>query len=183
MQRERNNNGITLLELIISMAISVIVVLMIVSLINTSFKVFRKTNDRVNLQMESQTSMNQLVHLIIESKNVTDAVIKQSDVDIRYQINRLTGYHDYAILWRKDVKKLYLVELIPTVSVPIPTIDDINFDSEEDFDQEYLLAEYVDEFSITTVGEDAALKRIVLHMALGDEEYEITKEITLRNAD
>lgn len=181
MQKERNNKGITLLELIISMAISVIVVLMIVSLINTSFKVFRKTNDRVNLQMESQTSMNQLVNLAIEAKSITDAVVIQNNVDIRYQIESLdlTGYHDYAIIWRKDYKKLYLVELIP----PMNAIEDISFDSEEHFDQEYMLAEYVDNFSITSVGTDAALKKIVLHMALGDEEYEISKDITLRNAD
>lgn len=180
MQRKQNNKGITLLELIISMAISIVVVLMIVSFINSSFRVFRKTNDRVTLQMEAQTAINQLVNLAMEAKGISDEAVILTNADIRYQVDRidLAGYHNYAIIWRMDYKKLYLVELVP----PMNDFGDISFDREEDFDQEYLLAEYVEEFSITSVAGNAGLKKIKLRMRCGDEEYEVTKEIILRNA-
>ena len=181
MQREGNNKGITLLELIVAMAISIIVVLMIVSFINSSFRVFRKTNDLVQLQMEAQTSVNQLVNLAIEAKAISNETVILADKDIRYQIDRadLAGYHDYAVIWRKDFKKLYLVELVP----PFNAIGDISFDSEEHFDQEYLLAEYVEDFSITSVAGNVGLKNIKVRMLFGDEEYEVSKEINLRNAN
>jgi type II secretory pathway pseudopilin PulG len=181
VKRERNNKGITLLELIVSMAISIIVVLMIVSFINSSFRVFRGTNDLVQLQMEAQTSINQLVNLAMEAKAISNETVILADKDIRYQIDRidLTGYHDYAVIWRKDYRKLYLVELIP----PFNSIVDVSFDNEEHFDQEYLLAEYVDDFGITSVAGKASLKNIKVRMVFGDEEYEISKEIILRNAN
>jgi Tfp pilus assembly protein PilE len=181
MQRKRNDKGMTLLELVISMTISIIVLVMIVSFINISFRVFRKTNDQVMLQMEAQTSINQLMNLAIESKGITDETVILANTDIRYQIDSidLSGYHDYAVIWRVDFKKLYLVELVP----PMNNIGDINFDNQEHFDQEYLLAEHVDNFSITSVGENAALKNIFVRMVLGNEEYEVSKEIILRNAN
>jgi type II secretory pathway pseudopilin PulG len=181
MQRERNNKGMTLLELIVSMAISIIVVLMIVSFINSSFRVFRGTNDLVQLQMEAQTSINQLVNLAMEAKAISNETVILADKDIRYQIDRidLAGYHDYAVIWRMDYKKLYLVELAP----PFNDLGDISFDSEEHFDREYLLAEYVEEFSITSVAGNAGLKNIKVGMIFGEEEYEVSKEIILRNAN
>lgn len=180
MQRERNNKGITLLELIVSMAISIIVVLMIVSFINSSFRVFRGTNDLVQIQMEAQTSINQLINLAMEAKAISDETEILTGKDFRYQINfDLEGYHDYAVIWRKDYKKLYLVELVP----PYNNLGDISFDNEEHFDQEYLLAEYVEDFSIQSVGGNDRLKNIKVRMKFGDEEYEISKEIVLRNAN
>lgn len=181
MQRIRNDKGMTLLELIVSMAISIIVVLMIVSFISAAFRVFRKTNDQVNLQMEAQLAINQLVNLAMEAKGISNQEVILADTDIRYKIDRieLTGYHDYAVIWRMDYKKLYLVEMIP----PVNNLVDINFDTEEHFDQEYLMAEYVDNFTITSVDGDPALKEIVINMVLGNETYEVSKEIILRNAD
>lgn len=178
MQRERNNKGITLLELIVSMAISIIVVLMIVSFINSSFRVFRGTNDLVQIQMEAQTSINQLINLAMESKAISDETEILAGKDFRYQIEDIDIY-DYAIIWRKDYKKLYLVELVP----PYNYMGDISFDNEEHFDQEYLLAEYVEDFSIHSVGGNEGLKNIRVRMKFGDEEYEISKEIVLRNAN
>lgn len=181
MQRMQRNKGMTLLELVISMTISIIVVLMIISYISATFHIFRKTNDQVNLQMEAQTSMNQLVNLIMEAKAVSVETVIQPDTDIRYLIDNidLAGYHDYAVIWRKDYQKLYLVEMIP----PMINLEDITFDTEQNFDQEYLMAEYVDNFTITSDVDHIDLKTLSIHMTLGKEEYEISKDITLRNAD
>lgn len=177
MQRIQRNKGMTLLELVISMTISIIVVLMIISFISAAFRIFRKTNDQVNLQMEAQTSMNQLVNLIMEAKAVSEETVIQPDTDIRYRINNLEGF--YAVIWRVDYHKLYLYKM----DEPMINLEDITFDTEQNFDQEYLMAEYVDDFSITSDADHSDLKTLSIHMTLGKEEYEISKQITLRNAD
>ena len=175
MHTKINNKGMTILELIISMAISIIVMLMIVSFISVAFRVFRKTSDDVNLQMEAQTSINQLVNMAMEAKKIS-TLTDNTAIDQRYQIYNLTGSLDYAIIYRSDFHKLYLVEMKAT-----DTLGAIYFDTEEHFDQEYLLAEYVIGFSITSVDGDDGVKKITMKLGLGNDDYEISKDVNLRN--
>lgn len=177
MYAKRNNKGMTLLELIISMAISIIVVLMIISFISAAFRVFRKTNDDVKLQMEAQTAMNQIVNIAMEAKSIVKDNLVTNPQDERYLIDNIDGVKDYAIIYRKDLNKLYLVTMEPS-----ETVSGIGFDGQEEhFNQEYLLTEYVAEFNITDAGGNG-VKKITMKLQLGQEEFEISKQVILRNA-
>jgi len=152
--------------------------LMIISFISAAFRVFRRTNDDVKLQMEAQTAMNQIINIAMEAKSISAKTIITSQEE-RYLIDNLdlAGYSDYALIYRKDLQKLYLVEMAPS-----DTLGSIVFDSEEHFDQECLLSEYVSEFNITSVGSDDSVKNIVMKLQLGQDTYDVTKEVNLRNA-
>jgi prepilin-type N-terminal cleavage/methylation domain-containing protein len=169
-----NNKGMSLLELVIAMAISAIVIMMIVSFISAAFRVFRKTNDEVNLQMEAQTTINQLTNILMEAKKVEKSN-KISTTMNWYLIDNidLAGYNDYAIIFdhNDNVHKLYLVELNPG-----DTYDAVAYT-----DQQNLLTEYVDEFTITPVDGKDNIQSIYLKLTLGNEDYELTKQVKLRN--
>lgn len=173
MNRRRNNKGMSLLELVIAMAISAIVILMIVSFISAAFRVFRKTNDEVNLQMEAQTAINQLANILMEAKKVEKSTIVE-----RYRIDNidLAGYSDYAIVFDDSANELYLVEYNPASLPSGITYENIPYSKTQN-----LLAEYVDEFRITPDNAEGSIQSIYLKLTLGNETYSITKQVDLRN--
>ncbi len=65
-----NDKGVTLVELIIAVSISVIVLALLASLIWQSANYYRRSNEEINLQMEAQTILNQIKDLIVEADNV-----------------------------------------------------------------------------------------------------------------
>lgn len=82
---KRNNKGFTLLELVISMAISLIIFGTITAFMGQSTRNYRRSNDEISLQLEAQLILNQLNELIMESNNVKFDIatntlrMKQSD--------------------------------------------------------------------------------------------------------
>lgn len=172
MSTNRNNQGITLLELILAMAISMIVIVMIISLISVGTRMFRKTSDDVNLQVEAQTTMNQIVNLVMEAKSIEEITLSSSEK--RYLIDQpdTADYKDYAIILdgREDVRELYLVELASGMDyrMTVPSRE-MN-----------LLSEYVTDLTITPEG-TGRVQRIYLKLMLGSESYELAKKVILRN--
>lgn len=63
----KKNSGFTLIELVVSLAIMGIVGLVLFEFIAISSKTFRSVNTEVNLQYESQLTVNQLKDLIVDS--------------------------------------------------------------------------------------------------------------------
>jgi len=63
----KKNQGFTLIEMIVSLAILAIVGLILVSFISISTKTFRSLNTEVDIQYESQLTVNQLKDLIMDS--------------------------------------------------------------------------------------------------------------------
>ncbi|MDD2970349.1 MAG: type II secretion system protein, partial [Lachnospiraceae bacterium] len=63
----KKNNGFALIELVVSLAIMGIVGLVLFEFIAISSKTFRSVNTEVNLQYESQLTINQLKDLIVDS--------------------------------------------------------------------------------------------------------------------
>lgn len=180
MQVKLDHKGMSLIELIISMTIAVIVVVMIITFISGASRAFRRTNDEVNLQFEAQTAGNQLVKLIMEAKKVSDTITVTAEEDYRYVIEslNLAEYSDYVIIFRKDLNKVYLVEMAED-----QTPDSIEFD-EESFDKEYLLAEYITDFRIqpiTVTNPAICMVNIEIKLGLGDDTFEIEKKVKLRN--
>ena len=169
MRCKTDHKGMTLLELVISMCISIIVVLMIIVFINGALHVFHKTNNDVNLQMEGQTAINQLVDLSMEAKAISDKTIISAQ-DERYEIDNPVD--DYFVIFRRDRKKLYLIEKTGTMILSTALPDD----------KENLIAEYVSDFSISTIGSDTTRKEIIMTLLLGDETATVRKNVNLRNA-
>ena len=172
MGRKRNNRGISLLELVLAMTISMIVILMIVAFISTASRMFRKTSDDVNLQMEAQTAMSQIVNLVWEAKSIAGTEVSLTDK--RYLIDQpdTADYKDYVIILdsSEDVRELYLVQLASgTDYLTVIPSKEVN-----------LLSEYVTDFSITSE-EAGRVQRIYLKLTLGSKSYELSKKVILRN--
>lgn len=155
----------TLLELIISMAISAIVIMMLISFINAAFHVFRKTNDEVNLQMEAQTALNQMENLLLEAQNEWSGT--GSDGTTRFFIKEIST-PDYVLVYNSTQGKLYLAEADATNYLTVVPVE-----------RDTLLAEYVTEISIGT--ESEKIRTISIKLSLGNETYEASKKVSLRN--
>lgn len=170
MLLRENNEGMTLLELVISMAITAIVLTMIIMMIGTAARSFRKTNEGVNLQLEAQAVINQLNNLVMEA-----SVIKPSDTEVAPNSRYLlaTPNYYYAIVHKDAESKLYLIQVeanahtsLDDADVVIPT------------DEANLLAEYVDDITITPVGKKVTIN---LDMKLGDRDFSLVKRVMMRN--
>jgi type II secretory pathway pseudopilin PulG len=169
----RNNDGITLIELIISMAITAIVLSMIVLLINTATHSFRRTNENVNLQLEAQVTMNQLSTLVMEAGSIEDSTTGTETGDIKYLL--VNSSDCYAVFFRESEKKLYLIQKDTKVLA-----DEVNPTINDEAQNTYLLAEYVSDIEIDHSKDGIAVIKIVFQ--LGEEPpYTANKKVMLRN--
>lgn len=174
--KKMNNRGMSLAELIISMAISTIVVLMIIAFISGAFRVFRRTNDEVNLQMEAQTTLNQIANVMMEAKKIDKMDLPDNEtrycIDIDLESDPGSGY---ALIYKKNDKKLYLVS-IDHNSNYLSVLTDEN---------KNLLAEYAEQFSITEDAANPKVKIINIQFQIGGDgvPVTVTKKVKLRNTD
>ena len=175
MRLHKNNDSITLVELIISMAITAIVLSMIALIISTAAKSFKSTNEDVNLQMEAQVTINQLSTILMEASEITtgSAILP----DKKYLIKGSVDSTCYAVYLKTDTNRLYL---IPADGINGEDIAD-SIDPTETTETEYLylMAEYVTDINIET---NKKSPRIVIDFKLGDSTYTASKKVTLRNA-
>lgn len=171
MKLMKNNEGITLIELIISMAITAIVLVMIVIFINSAANSFQHTNEDVNLQLEAQIAINQLSAILMEASDITNPAIDVSP-DVKYLMDG--PIQCYAIYYIADKKRLYL---IPAASTTVA--DTINPVASADTENQYLMAEYISGFMIEDNGKTA---KISIDFSLGGSTYQTSKNVSLRNA-
>lgn len=168
MDLRRNNDGITLIELVISLAITAIVLTMLIVIINTAANSYKRTNEDVNLQLEAQMAINQLNTIIMEASNIT----KISEADpLKYRIECSTD--DYVIYYKEDGEKLYLIS--QSQSEDYDTLDP---SGDRDTEYLYLLAEYVKSFQLDMTGKTA---KITMEFELGDQTFKTSKNVSLRN--
>lgn len=175
MKHKIHNRGMTLIELIIALAISILVLSMIAVFMKVASRGFNKTNDDVKLQMEAQVAINQLSNLAMEAKDIK-SLQGVSDPDCGFCI---VGYNDsntYAVIYTSDNQKLYLVN---TTQENI-----LNISYSEDND---LLAEYVSGIQMTWADINKKNEIIItLTFAVGEgtnrHTYTVSRKIKLRNA-
>lgn len=178
MRQHRNNSGVTLVELIVCIAISAIILTMIALIIKTASNSFRRTNEDVNLQMESQIAMNQLSTYIMEASGVYPDRDGVTDDDKKYVIKYVsqedgiatTTYH--VLYYINDLNCLYLI----TDTDPA----EVTLDSVKNHEAEYLMAEHVTDISIDN--SDGTKAVTTLTFGLGDQDYTVRQTIRLRNA-
>lgn len=167
MRLSRNNKGTSLIELVIAMAIAAIVLSMIMLFISGAAKSFRRSSDEVNLQMEAQTTINQISKIAMEAR----------DLDIY----SATG--DKRFTFECNHNEFYTFIFVPTEMMvyQVQTTDFIQAQSATYSMQQHFLAEYVKSLDITenTENKSATIK---LELSLGSEEYTLSKTIRMRNA-
>jgi type II secretory pathway component PulJ len=166
---KKNNDGITLMELVISMAITAIVLSMLILIINTAAGSFKRTNENVNLQLEAQITVNQLSTILMEASGISTG--SAAAPDVKYLLSG--SPYCYAVYFIKDENKLYLISAGLTDDA-----DRVTRTETIASEAQYLLAEYVKSFDISLEGKTAKLK---IEFELGDQTLTATKNVKLRN--
>lgn len=207
--QKKEEDGFTLVELIISMAIFSIVSIMIVMFMQTGSNSYQRARNELNLQMESQMLINQIRDMAYSAN--------YAEYDDSGSTHVLTLYHitkDYTpevtpdpsvpgatsipasvskritraeiVVWDPVTKKLYydMAEADPSVagsSVAVPAVSV----SDSDWCAKHLFCNYMEAFSVDT---DAATGKIPkntiqlsIHMKSRSREYKLKEDITVRN--
>lgn len=179
----QDNRGITLVELIIAMAISVIILGAATLFIGSAQRNLNTATSVIDLQMESQVLMEQIATWIMEGNGAK----VDGDVLVIYSIPRKTNTtlpsgvtlptdSEKRIIWRKD-DKLYtmVVTGIADPDADVTTVTDA------DATQEHCISEYMKDFTPVIDPVNKTKIKITVQMETGSKEYELENEITLRN--
>ena len=184
---KKDNRGITLVELVIAMAISVVIMGAATYFMRSAQKSYESAHETIDLQMESQVLMEQLSKWIMEGNGAK----ADGNMLVIYYIPRKTDtalpdgvtYDTTAkkrIIWQKD-NKLYTKEVdgITDVTADITTVYD------SDATELNCVGNYIKEFTplvITGTSEENTAKvKISFSMTEGKMSYTLENEITLRN--
>ncbi len=205
--QKKEENGFTLVELIISMAIFSIVSIIIMMFLQTGSNSYQRAKNELDLQMESQMLINQIRDMAYSAN--------YAEYDDSGATHVLTLYHvtqDYhpevtpgpmaapgattlpasvskritsaeVVVWDPVTKKLYYDKNEATGggSVTAPAVNV----SDADWCTKHLFCNYMEEFTVDT---DAATGKIPnntiqlsLHMKARSREYKLKEGITVRN--
>lgn len=175
MDLRENNKGMSLIELIISLAISAIIISIIIMIISTASNSFRRTNNKVNLQVEAQKTLNQLSNLAMEASSITEATTNPAPSleDDKFIIS--SSPKSYAVLFIKNEKRIFLI----TGNSP-SEVENVYFHNTEEFVAKYLMSEYVKDITIEGLGTNKVTFNLIFE--LDNDTYEISNQVKLRNA-
>ncbi|SCP94736.1 type II secretion system protein [Anaerobium acetethylicum] len=186
---KNNDKGITLFEIVVSMAILGILSVSVVMFISVSSRNYRKTSTDVNLQYESQLAVNQIKDMVIDSNqsiayygmsadNKLVAGLDDNALPLQVDgkiIKKLYVYNTdkaYSITWEQQKQELYYREYevdAATKSLQ-PATDEV------------LMAKHISGFSADLNNLDSdKIVRIRVNLESGDKTYEASHNITLRN--
>lgn len=139
-KKKLNNKGITLTELLVTIAISGIVFTVIVALISSGMRFFNKQSNTINLQNELQLVSNQITETFQEAKALNITTTPAIDADTPATSKIITGVIPVGasdissgryVYW--DGKNLYIMDSLK--------VDADKMDG-------YCLSHYVSKFSI-----------------------------------
>ena len=188
---QKDNRGITLIELIIAIAISTIIVGAATFLLRTAQKNYSSASATIDLQSEAQILMEQLGTWIMEGNRVE--VSSTGDKLTVYQIpreepaNRPSGEEAWKtnaskrIFWTSDKdagKKMLYMKKFDVIPDPDNDHADV---VDADAKQDNCIGEYVTNFSAAKDTSGAKVT-ITLELKQGTQKYSITNEFKLRNA-
>lgn len=118
----KNNSGMTLVELLVAFAVSAIVLVGLSSIIFSVMQFYGRSNAHVEIQNESQTSLNLVIDSIISAKGVCFIEEDASALDPEHLSCALFGEIDLdtsgtkamtfrgeAIFWQPKYREMYLM--------------------------------------------------------------------------
>ena len=189
---QKDNRGITLIELIIAIAISTIIVGAATFLLSTAQKNYSSASATIDLQSEAQILMDQMGTWIMEGNRVE--VNAAGDKLTVYQIprkvttNRPTGAETLKtdaskrVFWlsnKLNGKTMLYMKKIDGIADPDHDTTDVT-DSDATLDN--CIGEYVTSFSVAKDTSSDAKVTITLELRQEKQKYIITNEFKLRNA-
>ncbi|MCI7242425.1 MAG: prepilin-type N-terminal cleavage/methylation domain-containing protein [Lachnobacterium sp.] len=188
---QKDNRGITLIELIIAIAISTIIVGAATFLLSTAQKNYSSASDTIDLQSEAQILMEQMGTWIMEGNRVE--VNAAGDKLTVYQIprkvttNRPTGAEalktdaSKRVFWlsnKLNGKTMLYMKKFDGIADPDHDTTDV---ADADAILDNCIGEYVTSFSAVEDTSKAKVT-ITLEFRQGTQKYSITNEFKLRNA-
>ena len=189
---QKDNRGITLIELIIAIAISTIIVGAATFLLSTAQKNYSSASATIDLQSEAQILMEQMGTWIMQGNRVE--VNAAGDKLTVYQIPRKvttarpTGAEALKtdttkrLFWLSDKfngKTMLYMKKFDGITDPDSDSTDV---SDSDAILDNCIGEYVTGFSAVKDTSSDAKVTITLELRQGKQKYSITNEFKLRNA-
>lgn len=169
-----DNKGYTLIELVVSMLITAIVITIIISFMSTNSSSYNYVSENINLQIESQTVMNQLNDIILEANWIDKRDIGS---DCKAMIIYNTVDADVVLL-NKPAEKLYLIEDL--TESELSTLASVSYSDEDN-----LMATHVTELSFSPEDKDDLLQNsqicLTVDFTAGSQAYHIERNIKFRN--
>lgn len=189
--RKNDNRGLTFVELIIAISISVIVLVAATLFIKNAINSYNVASDTIDLQMESQILMEQLGKWIMEGNRVkTDG-----DVLLIYEIPRSinlsklptpgpagtplptpdTSSPNVRAIWSNNGKMYMKEQYLPDVNHDTVTINPSTDETEDK-----CIGAYVEQFlpEVKDTGKDVVVD---LALKLGKRSYNVKNQFKLRN--
>ncbi len=171
-KRKLNNKGFSLVELLIAVALLAIVSVAVSGFLSTVNRNYKRNQTEVDLQYESQTVMNQLKDLLIDTSkglSVTGNGTNQIDIFI---YNDTTYSH---ICWVQDQHAMYLRNYAYD-EAPEAVLNRNNAD---------LISEFVFELNVD-LSEAGSRRQVAFTMTFAKkvdatQKYQSSNTITLRN--
>ncbi len=179
---KNKNQGLTLIELILGMAISSIIIGAIIIFMSTSTKGYKAAESEISLQTEAQSIMNQISECVLEGNNV------------KYDGNSLTIYHSdgnaatetdkVVIIWFNSTNhNMYLYNTTEAGRVSVMNSIGTGTVSEENLMGEYVKAFTAspDRFTYDRTGKNSTTLTIDIKMEYNNRKFSATQAIKLRN--
>lgn len=170
---QTNNRGVTLIELIVTMAITGIVLIIVTMIIAEGSRSYKYGQQEVNLQMQVQAVVNQFEDIIIEAYWMEEKEIS-SDVTV-YFIYTTQG--DRAVIFDKSQQMLFYLDGI--ISTQINNLEILTYTKAAN-----LMASNIKELSMEA-DSSTLLMNQGIQMKITFEnngaEYSVEKIISFRN--
>ena len=163
----RNNQGMSLIELLVSVAVLSVAMVGILALMNASAQYFSHSNKEVEVQQELQATFSLVSAMIEEANNPQRFEWNATNKEVIIRGKS----HSYAI--KLSGTKLYAKEFLPT-DTPTTSITGSN--------DANLLADHVTGFSINTDKFDEGYVILAMTVKYGKREAAMTKNIFMRNS-
>ncbi len=181
--KKMNNSGLSLIELVVSIAIFSIASVAIFEFVMVAIRHYQKGTSEVEVQYEAQLAMNQLQDLLIDANrgvtymvNGSTAILSDAEIadgtvtDKQVFIYNADRY--YVIEWIAAEREILYSEYIRNA--------DGSWVADADA-HDALLAEYVREFSVdlSSVQQNNCIELKIYFD--NDREYQVTQNVKLRN--
>ena len=163
MQERVRNQGMSLTELLVAVAVLGIAMTGVFALINLSARYYSHSSREVEVQSELQTAFTMVSNMIVDA-----------NVEVKYTTSTKTA--EISNSTTKYVVMLVGKKLYARIFDPASTA---YTDIEED---QNLLADHVDEFAIDTTHYDDGYVVMSMKVSYGSREAEMSKNVFLRNS-
>ena len=178
-----DNRGLTLVELLVSIAIASIVSIAIFSFMIVGARSFQKTSADVNVQHESQLVLNQLQDLLVDTNVGVEYNKDESTSDATLTLYNFDSEdpdkHVYEVVYNAGEKKLYYNEYTPLASGEGASRI---VSKGSPLYQQQLLGENIASFTVDLSAlEKKRVVRVDLEVERTQSKYKTSSNITLRN--